>query len=60
MKKSILTLGKVLNKTDQKQINGGGGLVVCSMEVGGCPCNCWWDEEGKCVTDPNAFTTPCD
>ena len=30
MKKSILNLGKILNKAEQKQINGGMGLVLVS------------------------------
>lgn len=59
MKKSILNLGKALNKAEQLQINGG-QIVLCPMEVGGCSCNCFWDEEGRCVTDTSVFTTPCD
>ena len=35
MKKSILNLGKVLNKTDQKQINGGKPINCYSNPI--CP-----------------------
>ncbi|WP_440122382.1 hypothetical protein [Tenacibaculum sp. Ill] len=42
MKKSILNLGKILNKTDQKQINGGiargcyqDGYKCCQTTSGG-------------------------
>lgn len=36
MKKSILNLGKVLNKTQQKAINGGGAIGFCDGN-GDCP-----------------------
>ena len=42
MKKSILNIGKVLNKTQQKQINGGNSTSGCFCglflrdEFGGC------------------------
>ncbi|MCT4699671.1 hypothetical protein [Tenacibaculum haliotis] len=45
MKKSILNLGKALNKTQQKQINGGFDCSqfpfgICFGPVPGClPCN---------------------
>ena len=44
MKKSILNIGKVLNKNEQKQVNGGTGncggyasYAIC--EAAGCPLN---------------------
>ena len=36
MKKSILSLGKPLNKREQKLINGGGAVGFCDMN-GNCP-----------------------
>lgn len=36
MKKSILALGKILNKAEQSQINGGSDLcAACHRESGG-------------------------
>ena len=59
MKKSILNIGKALNKAEQKQINGGGRIVECKSDFGGCPCNCWIDNHGKCVTE-HVFMPPCE
>ena len=47
MKKQILNLGKALNKTEQKQINGGDfSPFDCNGTEGevtvGCPCNSGW------------------
>ncbi|MGG6231627.1 hypothetical protein [Tenacibaculum sp. SDUM215027] len=39
MKKSILNLGKVLNKADQKEINGGLPPCFCSANPVTCPDN---------------------
>ncbi|WP_428742085.1 hypothetical protein [Tenacibaculum sp.] len=47
MKKSILILGKTLNKIEQKQINGGRGKHCCSWRNGECV---YWEEIG--VTCP--------
>jgi hypothetical protein len=58
MKKSILKLGRVLNKVEQKTINGGGRIVACNSDFG-CPCNCWIDSSGSCVTEL-VFMRPCD
>ncbi|PKH50675.1 hypothetical protein CXF68_08185 [Tenacibaculum sp. Bg11-29] len=58
MKKSILNLGKALNKAKQKQINGGGRYIICSMEMGECPCNCFWDHS-QCVMDKTVIAQPC-
>ena len=59
MKKSILNLGKALNKAEQKQINGGRRIVECNSDFGGCPCNCWIDNRGKCVTE-EVLMPPCE
>ncbi|TDQ23967.1 hypothetical protein [Tenacibaculum caenipelagi] len=53
MKKSILTLGKVLNKIEQKTINGGGHPACYSHSD--CPgtmgcCNGGYGEMGICLT----------
>ena len=45
MKKQILNLGKVLNKAEQKEVNGG---------VGGY--SCYQDGRQCCQTGPNGFT----
>ena len=47
MKKSILNLGKALNKVEQKQINGG-RVLAQEGESGYQCCNAWGC--GKCVT----------
>ncbi len=39
MKKSILNIGKSLNKTEQKEINGGSILPTCS-DLGWSPYTC--------------------
>ena len=36
MKKSILNLGRALNKAEQKTINGGGAVGFCDV-YGNCP-----------------------
>ena len=60
MKKSILKLGKALNKAEQKEVNGGAVIVECGDSSGGCSCNCFFDDRGLCVMDISVFTTPCD
>jgi len=54
MKKSILNLGKALNKSDQKQINGGTSTDCTADPINlgpdGCPCGCYYDNEiNSCV-----------
>ena len=52
MKKSILSIGKALNRVEQKQVLGGsftrpGQCDAIEGEVPlGCPCNPHWCEEG--------------
>ncbi|WP_408028101.1 hypothetical protein [Tenacibaculum litoreum] len=53
MKKSILNLGKALNKSDQKQVKGGTKLTTpgeCDAIEGnipyGCPCKSNWCASG--------------
>ena len=63
MKKSILNLGKALKKIDLIKINGSGGTIECTGDFvtsNYCPCPCWLDVNGSCVTDPNAFSKSCD
>lgn len=51
MKKSILNMGKALNKADQKQINGGRKLVVSEPD-----CATAFQKCDKCHPDDyNAF-----
>ncbi|WP_299889783.1 hypothetical protein [uncultured Lacinutrix sp.] len=54
MKKSILNLGKTLNKAEQKAINGGGMGMSCE-ELGWNETTCanGWDPEGQ--PDSNYF-----
>ncbi len=54
MKKQILNLGKVLNKTAQKQIKGGVNPILCTlgdpcyiMMQGVCTDVCMHDPDGK-------------
>jgi hypothetical protein len=54
MKKSILNIGKVLNKVEQKQINGGNSIACNADPINlgpdGCPCGCYYDiETSSCV-----------
>ena len=52
MKKSILNLGKALNKSDQKQINGGAN-GFCYQEGSRCCENRPWGvfcDAGRCGT----------
>jgi hypothetical protein len=57
MKKSILNIGKALNKIEQKSINGGGFGGSCNTNedcpVNGHICNC-----GDCI-DPRKPFLPC-
>lgn len=39
MKKSILNLGKVLNKAEQLQVNGGIIFYSCCVIIPSCPSN---------------------
>ena len=48
MKKSILKLGKALNKAEQKEVNGGLGFGTLPSECGCEVCS----EEGGLVTQP--------
>ncbi|WP_408024914.1 hypothetical protein [Tenacibaculum sediminilitoris] len=57
MKKSILSLGKALNKVDQKQIKGGTKLTAsgkCDAIEGNVPFNC------PCITNWCAPGMYCD
>ena len=38
MKKSIVNFGKILNKQEQNQINGGGFVFICTPQTEGCQC----------------------
>lgn len=38
MKKSILNLGKALNKVEQNYIVGGGFVFICTPQTEGCQC----------------------
>ena len=53
MKKQILNLGKALNKTEQKEING--GKVACGTFTGSCSSarDCW--NATGCVGSPNDY-----
>ncbi|WP_272150220.1 hypothetical protein [Tenacibaculum aiptasiae] len=59
MKKSILNIGKALNKVEQKTINGGSHIVMCTADASGCPCDCYIDIDGQCVTDLSRRSEPC-
>ena len=50
MKKTILNLGKNLNKTEQQQINGGYIHATCEdLGWNGYTCDqCRWDYEDSC------------
>ncbi|TDQ23966.1 hypothetical protein [Tenacibaculum caenipelagi] len=50
MKKSILTLGKALNKVEQQQINGGYIEATCEdLGWNSYTCNrCEWDYDSSC------------
>jgi len=51
MKKSILNIGKILNKTEQQQINGG---IFGRNPCNGCPYNPF---EHCCIQDTECETT---
>jgi len=55
MKKQLLHLGKGLSKTEQKEINGGGGMPQCSYE--NAPSDCGY---GFWCPDTTRICTPCD
>ena len=46
MKKQILTVGKIISKTEQKSINGGAAISSCHYGkfANGCLCN----NDGQC------------
>jgi hypothetical protein len=53
MKKSILNIGRTLNKADQKSINGGWDIFP-ECQYRGQPCNggrCEWNGEGELYCD---------
>lgn len=51
MKKSILNIGKTLNKAEQKEVNGGGGGYICNWE--GDPVVCRF--ASQCTLGPNGW-----
>ena len=67
MKKSILSLGKALNKKEQQKINGG----ICDIAPPGCPCivppnhpclsggSGGGEDTGVCFTPLGPIQVPC-
>lgn len=65
MKKSILNLGKTINKSEQKTINGGFGSRICSGDfinhsTGECGCYCSYDIESKLCMSSGLRMNDCD
>lgn len=65
MKKSILNLGKAINKTEQKAINGGFGPTVCSGDfinhnTGDCGCYCYYDIVSNLCMSSGLRVNSCD
>ena len=55
--KNLLNLGKVLNRQEQKQINGG-GIPPCTLAPPGVPC--YGGKGGVCVGFNDVeYVTPC-
>lgn len=65
MRKSILNLGKILHKAEQKQINGGFGATVCNGDfinhnTGECGCYCYYDIESNLCMSSGLKMNNCD
>ncbi|WP_299106578.1 hypothetical protein [uncultured Tenacibaculum sp.] len=54
MKKSILILGKALNKKEQNQINGGNNSCKYAISIDGTLCLCiGWSPDGNGFCENN-------